>query len=425
MGGMAGCHGAGWRGRAAAVAVGFAILIAIGSPQSAAALEPAAYAIEKIFYGSGWSTDPAWGNRRQLALLNLTLESSSAYPDNGSFERFSQIFVEFSIPADATGPANGPGLRIRFSYYVSAQCVGLDASSCPIGPNTTATSQDVLELEIQRLLEFHDLDGEGAYDPGEPIARAISYARPESPFAALFPFGDSFTHLVLPFAWNVTGPGTSIALGALFANDTLLDALNGFRITVGDGTPVNLTLDAYLFPRPSTYKGIPLTPDRLKLDLYIGHHSGFAENGTSIALEMRLTSTQHAWSSTSNASAESLSTSSAAASAFFSWDSNATVDGASAGVRSTIVSPNENETLVYLAYPRGEVIWHDPVLGLGPASEGASADDEVPATGGLALWVGLAVAVIALVAIGIWFGRRRSRRLPEQPESDTQDGTPK
>lgn len=391
-----------------AVVIAGVVLVAIGAPPAAIAEVPPEYAIEKIFYGRGWLLDPLAGNRRQTAFLNLSLGATQAYPDNGTFVQFSQIFIQFSLPADASGPPNGTALRIRFSYYVYALCIHLNASTCPLGPNTSATSQDILDLEIRRLLEYRDTNGDGAYDPGEPIAREVSYAQPESPFAFFFPFGENFVDLQLPYDWNFTSPEGDLTIGALFANDSLLDALQGFRITVGDGTPANLTVDSYLFLRPSTFKGIPLTPTVLKLDLYVGHHSGFAASDTAVALEMRLSSTQQRFSSTSNASSESVSTSSAAATAFFTWDSNATVDGASAPVRSTILTPTESETIVYLSYPRGGVIWHDPVLGLGTAAERGPGDgDGQPPSSDMVLWIALAGALIAGAILGVTLLRRR------------------
>lgn len=370
------------------------------------------YAIEKIFYGRGWVLDTVTGVRRQIAFLNLTQVRTDAFPENGTFIEFSQIFTEFSLPGSGSGPPDGPALRVRFSYYVQAECINLNASTCPLGSNTTAISQDVLDLEVRRLLEYRDANSNGAYDPGELVAREINYAQPESPFAFFFPFGANWADVSLPYAWNRSSPDEELAIGALFKEDPLLEDLSGFEITVGDGTPANFTMYSYFFLRPSAYKGIPLTPTQLKLDVYIEHHSGFAAEDTAVALEWRLSSTQHRFAITANGTSESLTTSSEAAQAFFSWSTNATVDGVSRPVRSNVLSANESAT-VYLSYPRGGVIWHDPILGLG--SVGGSPDGGSSGGGGTGstpwrdpgLWVVLAATIVATAAVGYFAFRRR------------------
>ena len=322
------------------------------------------YTIEKIFYGQGWLADSTTGVRRLVALLNLSEGYTRSYPGNGTFSAFTQAFIEFSIPGAADGPAGGPALQIRFSYYVSANCFQLNATACPLGSNTTAIRQDVFTLEILRILEYRDSNGNGSFEPGEPVAREVPLANPQAPFVRLWPFATNGSAMDLPYLWNVSSDTENVTMGALFAGDPLLDQLSHFWISVGNGVPVNLTLDSFLFLKPTTYKGIPLTPSELKLDLLLGVPS-YAANDTAPALELSLTSDHFRLALNATNITEGVYASSGAAAAFFTWSGNATLDnGRSGAVGSTVGAKNETWETLYLAYPRATVIRHDPVLGL-------------------------------------------------------------
>jgi hypothetical protein len=353
------------------------------------------YSIEKIFYGIGWIVDPKAELRRHFAILNLTQFHEVPYPENGTFETFSQVRVAFSLPSDASGPAVGTGLQIVLSYYVSAACYRIDRDLCPLGANTTAISEDVMELEIHRVLEFRDADRDGRYETGEPIVREVPLAQPLAPFASISPFGVNSSSLAVPFNWNVSDPRFNLTQGALFAGDPLLDELFGFRIAIGNGAPVNLTVNSYMFLEPTDYKGIPLTPSQLKLDILLDGVEYVAED-TAPALEMSLTSTHYRMESNATSSSSSLYTSSEAAIAFFTWGSSATVDGTASAVGSTVIDANETTKTVFLSYPRGRTILHDPVLGLSPPapSDRPPRGPEDPVILGLVLLGPLAAAVV-------------------------------
>jgi hypothetical protein len=371
-----------------------------------------AYAVEKVFYGVGWTTDPATGVRRLIALLNLTETYEETYPPDGLFSAATQLYVEFSLPTNASGPSDALGLRIRLSYYVGANCHGLNESVCPLGENRTAITRDVFDLEARRILEYRDDDGNGTYDPGEPVFREVSLARPESPFAALWPADRNGSAMTLPFDRNVSWEAGRLTQGALMAGDPLLAELGRFRIAVGVATPINLTLNAFLFFEPTTYKGIPLTPSQLKLDLLIGGVT-YVANDTALALELGLTSTHGRFRHNTTGASERLYTSSAAAEAFFTWSTNATVDGRTAPVGSTVLAANESARIVYLSYPRGRFIAHDPVLGLSSETGGVASPPPEPETPqGTVLWAILLPGFLAAATVAVilfWARRRRSR----------------
>ena len=378
------------------------------------------YTVEKIYYGQGWATDSGPGVRRLLALLNLTEGHVQSYLDGGTFSAFTQLLVDFSIPATADGSTEGPALQIRFSYYVDARCIGLNETTCPLGTNTTAVEQDVFNLEVRRILEYRDADANGSYDSGETVVREVLLAQPQAPFIRLQAFAGNGSQLDLPYLWNVTSDSVNLTQGALFAGDPLLDALSHFQISVGNVVPVNLTLDSLLFLKPTLYKGVPLTPSELKLDFSL-EVPDYVANDTALALELGLTSDHFRLAVNRTGATEGVYASAGAAAAFFSWNANATLDGArSAAVGSTIAERNETSQTVYLAYPRATSILHDPLLGLALYRAQPSAPEgSAPPTHGSppaepTLWPWALAVVVTAVAVGagtillFWTRRRRS-----------------
>src|SRR5207244_6968213 len=123
------------------------------------------YPLSNICYRSRSMSDPTPGVRRHVALLNLTEGYQQHFPNHGTLDAFSQIFIEFSIPADASGPADGAALRIHFSYYVSMSCIHLDTPICPLGSNDTAVVQDTFDLEVRRIIAYSTADGARGHQP--------------------------------------------------------------------------------------------------------------------------------------------------------------------------------------------------------------------------------------------------------------------
>jgi len=395
----------------AVAAAGLACILPFALTLQSTAVGPdESWTIQKIFYGDGWMDDPTTKVRQWVAFLNLTESYERRFPDNGTFEAFSQIFIEFSIPMNASGPANGSALRIRFSYYVAARCLDLDSLTCPLGSNTTAITQDIFELEVRRIIEYRDANGSGAYEPGEDVANDVPLARPDSPHVRAWPFALDGSAMDLPYDWNISTDDANLRIGALFAGDPLLEDLSDFWISAGNGIPTNLTLNSFFFLRPTTYKAVPLTPTMLKLDIHLGHVF-YLQDDTAPALECVLTSRQFRLIANETGSNQSLFTNASAARAFFTWSANATVDGNEAPVRATIAASNES-TIVYLSYPRGASILHDPVVGLalGPGDAEAPLSNRPPAGSGGPTWIPVLLAAMGLVAVVAAYVLLRRRR---------------
>lgn len=368
------------------------------------------YKIEKVFYGFGWRTDSETGLDRNIALLNLTEGFEETYPGDGLYSTFKQLFVEFSTPTNESGPEAGPGLGLRFSYHLNALCHNLSGETCPLGDLQSASSQDTFHLEVRRILEFVDGDGNGTYDPGETVVQQVHLAQAIRPFVEFEAYGPDWLPIDVPFNWNQSWEAGNLTQGALSAEDPLLEEVWGFRVTVGAEAPINFTMESFLFLQPSVYRGIPLTPSELKLDISMRDIS-YAQEGTVLALELGLSSSQYRFQANSTGTAGSLLTPSTAAEAYFRWNATATVDGETGTVGSTVVPSNESAVVLYLAYPRGESIVHDPVLGVVGKGEVIPMPPNGEGPPSLALWqIGLISTVaVAMVVATFALLRRRLR----------------
>ena len=342
--------------------------------------ETPAFHVDQVYYGYGWLRDPDSGLTRSVAYLNLTETAMTNVTDTGHLEAFSQILVRFSAPRNASGSENGSGLVLLFSYYTAAQCLGLNATTCPLGENQTAIAHDTFSLEIRRILEFRDANGDGRYEAGEAVLHEVPFNQASASDVSLGAEGPDGSAVPLPYPGSLHADDVNTTYGAIQPGDGIFEKVRDFRISLGSGPPGNFSVDSYLYLAPDSYKGIPLTPSELKLDFRMANLS-YAGNDTRVALELNLTSTQFALTANLTGSSERLLTNASAAEAFFSWGRNATLaDGTSGPVRSTIVPHNDTWTSVYLAYPRSPSLLHDPVLGLeGPIiSGGASPGPTAP-----------------------------------------------
>ena len=316
------------------------------SPTVAASGETPAFSVEQVYYGYGWVRDPVSGLNRSVAYLNLTETADTNVTDTGHLESFSQIFVRFSAPRNESGSGNEPGLVLLFSYYTDAQCVGLNTTDCPLGENQTAIAHDTFSLEIRRLLEFQDENGDGRYETGEAIVRELPLNQASASYLSLQAQGADGSAVALPYPGGYSAEDANTTYGAIQPGDGIFKNVRDFRISVGSGSPANFSVDAYLFLAPGDYKGIPLTPSELKLDFQMSNLS-YTANGTRTALELNLTSTQFALLANLTGSSERLLTNASAAEAFISWGRTAILADRNLGdVRSTIVPHNVTWTTV-------------------------------------------------------------------------------
>src|SRR2546426_9613000 len=120
-------------------------------------------------------------------------------------------------------------------------------------------------------------------------------------------------------------------------------------------------------------------------------------------------------SANESGSSDGVFTNASAAQAFFTWSPNATADGVSSAVRSTVIASNESAT-VYLSYPRATAIYHDPVVGLAYVGQRFSAappgPPSTPGRSGTPIWIPILAGTAVIIGVGAYLVVRYSRRPP-------------
>jgi predicted transcriptional regulator len=201
-------------------------------------------------------------------------------------------------------------------------------------------SEISIKLVLERIIEYNDTNGNGIYDAAsDSIVQAVD----------LVTFG-SFTHDQMVFEGNVSVHHLVIRAAAdMFIVD----------IWIGDGfftvnntivTPAQLklgiTLDAFPFLNATS---------QLAIEVSMEYNEEVQENSETEDELLGL--------DTNETSIETKKTASNVG-GYFSWSEQATVDSITRSVNaSTVLHGSEPNHLVYLTYPRGALIIHDPKVG--------------------------------------------------------------
>lgn len=235
--------------------------------------------------------------------------------------------------------------------------------------NATAEPEIEASLVFREIIEFSDDNGNGAYDTGDEVISSFDLRDTE------YDQIDYFTRT------TVDGETEHVLTG---------QTSNGlFKVVmhaVGDFAVI---------------ESGAISPSEVKLDLIIEDYP-YQEDGTQLALSSKLEThleiEEHVEDGSDDGEDE-VYISSPEAEAFFSWSTNATVDGVVTPVEVTI-EPNGGGDMIYFAYTRGDSISHDPKLGvpyltLPPGSGVVAGMDFVPYL--LALVVGSVVVGSAVM----------------------------
>ena len=129
----------------------------------------------------------------------------------------------------------------------------------------------------------------------------------------------------------------------------------------------------YLSTEFTLINGVLIAPTQIKIDVGI-HGFNFTEPDSNLALKITLDSEvdveykedeETEDEEDERATDESgIDISLGDYSGFFSWIENVTVDGVNYSVNATPLTTNEEETKLYLNYPQGDEIIHDPKIGI-------------------------------------------------------------
>lgn len=247
-------------------------------------------------------------------------------------------------------------------------------------------SESKLEARFVAIVEYVDGDGDGAYDADETVASGWTLSDDAKD-------GDVRTNGTADWG-EVDVTGTSAGNGTGKRLST--------RAALGDGGTFGL--DLFVDAGPETPDDASLAPAEAKIDITIQDYP-YVRDDTALAVLVDLKAKDEFKSDRESEGVDGLSSQARAGNLTFRlsfrWLENATVDGVDTPVRSTVVTsteeskPDEVEQTarVALAYARGDLIVHDPSLGVEYGVQGAGGPMATPSASALAL-----VAVAAFAA---------------------------
>lgn len=259
--------------------------------------------------------------------------------------------------------------------------------------NETVLTMDTTFLA---LVEFRDSTGDGRYGFGDEIIQRIPLSEMEGSIAAE------------PF---VTGGRTATAS---YSFPTDPDGNNSSLPIGPEGTPLipgGLEITFRVVPSTIVFDGSKVTPLDIMFQITVDRFP-FDEQGTRLAFETRLVANQPIgsadWADRTLAARDGFFQS------FFSWSRSAEVDGNERAVTATTLAHGATPTTtpedgrsdlsIAFAYPRGEKIVHDPVVGVMRTQGIADEVVERLLTGD---WLLYSLGLVAtLVAVGVPAGLR-------------------
>jgi len=260
-----------------------------------------------------------------------------------------------------------------------------DGIKIEVSYESELTSENESEFEIEfsvlfrELIEFIDQNSNGIYDPSidTMIQEVELNSFQEAVYSTSIISDDTTQHYVLI---NTTD--------GVFAAHLFL---------VEEFTIVNETL---------------LTPTALKIDIEIDNFNYF-DNNSQLALYVKLgadseyeTDEETEDEEEGYASEESgVKTGNNNYVGFFTWEENATIDGVSKQVLSSTIEVDDEDELeqkLYLNYPRGNHIYHDPKIGISTLT--TSSQSVLPI-----VIIGSILGVLATTGIIFFIIRKRTR----------------
>ncbi len=229
--------------------------------------------------------------------------------------------------------------QMEFQIRPNSEGLGLELQY-----NSESASAEVelsIEVRFRMIVEYVDSNANGIYDTGL----------------------DTFVKEVL---LNSFAPPTYSALVIDGAN------VHYIHITTSDGV---FGIHAYIPEEFTIVNGSLITPTQVKIDIEINGFI-FTDGSSDLALYTRLSSesdyetrtqTEDEDSGYTSGEEEVETSDGGQNTAFFSWATTATIDGISKPVETTSLATDDelgSEQKMYICYPRGNHIYHDPKVGV-------------------------------------------------------------
>lgn len=344
---------------------------------------------------------------RPLALLAIALLLASLLPvppalaqeptpDDEGGERRVGVDVDGDAVVVSLVPLEGESGDLVEVLFTSSDATLTVAHS-------SGQRRPALETRLGPLIEYEDEDGNGSFDPGEPIVSAWALEGESDD-------GD-----------DVNG---SVDWGDAKVTNVTRSGNEGKRVVIqGDlGEDGQATLRFEAFGEHAAVANGTLTPTGAAVDLMIESFP-FQRNGTGLAMLLtseasgdREVNRQHGTFDEAEESVVITPTDEGAEGLLIAWQDNATVDGVSAPVTTTDVQegvegtpretgpddeqpdvpgdPNVTEVELALSYPRGDVVVHQ--LRTDVIASSAEASDETPGPAASLVLLAIALAGLAV-----------------------------
>lgn len=255
-------------------------------------------------------------------------------------------------------------------------------------------SEQKLEARFLALLEYVDGNGNGAYDAGETIASAYS-------------LGNAEKDAKVP-------TNASVEWSSILVTDVASGNVTGKKLSSRASFGPNATfgLDFYVYGAFTLVGDAPLEPTEAKVDIIIQHYPYVrADSALAVLVDLKAKEEFKSEDRDDDDGPGVFSEMTEGNLSFrlrFTWLPNATVDGVDRAIHSTLLKDRqeagndeiEHKARVAIGYPRGDLIVHDPTVGVSYETASATTRD-VP-------FPAVALALAACVVSAVIRRRRAS-----------------
>jgi hypothetical protein len=282
-----------------------------------------------------------------------------------------------STYAEIESELESGGTEDSFKIEIS---VGLDGVEFEVEFETESGTNETereFEVEFDELIEYLDVNGNGVYDDEVDTEVQTLMLVSFEPIAYTY---DNST-------------GVPIHIFQVITTDGVFEAM---VYATGDFADIN---------------GSVIAPTQVKIDVLI-HNFNFTEEASRLALKVELSATlEVSYDDETEDEEEGRAIDEAAIdvlmtdlNGFFSWKEFAEIDGVTYPVNSSIHEVTATESEIYLNYPQGSEIIHDPKIGFeNLLVVGGTPIIEILSANILPISIGLA---IVLVGVAVAFKRR-------------------
>jgi len=300
--------------------------------------------------------------------------TTTSINDDGSNDREVTVTMT-STHAEIESQLESGGTEDSFKIEVDVGANGVEFKIAFEAETAINETERAFEVDFSQLVEFIDNNSNGVYD--ESIDTDVQTLE-------LISFE--------PIAYSTENiSGTTVHVFDVSTTDGIF----GARIyATGDFTDINGSL---------------IAPTQVKIDVFI-HNFNFTEVDSQLALKVGLsTELETSLSDQTEDEEDGRATNEAAVdilmtdiNGFFSWKESAVIDGVAHQVNSSIHEVSATEQEIYLNYPQGNEIIHDPKIGfenLLIMGGNPLPIVQILADNFLPISIGLAIVVIGVVVV--------------------------